>query len=96
MEKAYKVIVSGRVTGIGFRVCAMDFASSIPGLKGYIMNLSRGEVEAFVQGPPEAVGRMIDWLRVGPPGARVDNFEIFEVPADHSAGPFTIKHSWRI
>lgn len=89
-ERAYKVVLSGRVTGIGFRYCAMDYASGLPGLKGYVMNLSNGEVEAFVQGPEESVARMVDWLRVGPSGARVDKFEIFEVPADRSAGPFAI------
>jgi acylphosphatase len=96
LEKAFKVIVSGRVTGIGFRYQALDYASSLPGLKGHVMNLERGKVEALVQGPEDLAGRMIDWLRLGSPGARIDAFEIAEIPPDPSAGPFTIKHSWRI
>ncbi len=94
-EKAFKIIVTGRVTGVGFRCCAVDYATSLPGLKGHVMNLSRNEVEAFVQGPEDVVGQMVDWLRAGPSWSRIDKFEIYEVPADPHAGPFTIKHSWR-
>ncbi len=94
-DAAYKVVVRGRVTGIGFRYSALDVASGLPGLKGHVRNLSRGEVEAVVQGPPELVAKMLDWLRRGPPGARVDGFEMERIQPDPSAGDFTIRETWR-
>ncbi len=95
-EKAYRVVLSGRVTGVGFRYQALEFAASLPDLKGYVMNAGHGRVEALVQGPEDSAGRMLDWLRLGPPNARVDEFEFKEIPPDPSAGPFAVKHSWRI
>ena len=39
-------------------------------------------VEAFVQGEPAAVGRVIAWARRGPPAARVDGVEVHDVALD--------------
>jgi len=94
-ELAFRVVVKGRVTGIGFRYSALDYASSLPGLKGHVRNLSRGEVEAVLQGPPELVERMLAWLRTGPPGARVDSFDLEPLKPDPAVGDFTIRETWR-
>jgi acylphosphatase len=73
------VVIHGRVQGVFFRDSAMCLAREL-GVAGWIHNRDDGAVEAVFEGPADAVDRMIDWARRGPPGARVDNVEIVEEP----------------
>ena len=79
-EIAYQIIIEGRVTGVGFRWAALDYAENCPELKGYIRNLSGNQVEAVIQGPPEQVELMLAWLRHGPRFARVDDVQVKSIP----------------
>ncbi len=81
---AQRFLVSGRVQGVGFRWSALAEAERI-GVAGWVRNLPSGEVEALVAGDDGAVERMADWLRHGPPGARVDG--LASAPADASDAP---------
>jgi acylphosphatase len=69
--EAARFLVSGRVQGVGFRASARHRALEL-GLTGYARNLPDGRVEAFAQGRPEAIEAFAQWLRLGPPMARVD------------------------
>ncbi|MCA1830898.1 MAG: acylphosphatase [Actinobacteria bacterium] len=82
-----RVLVSGRVQGVFFRAAARAQASAA-GVAGSATNLPDGRVEAVFQGPREAVERMIDWCRQGPPAARVDSIDISWEPVDLSASGF--------
>jgi len=62
--------VAGLVQGIFFRSSTREQAQTL-GLSGYARNLPDGRVEVLACGPAVAVGRLKDWLRVGPPSARV-------------------------
>ena len=95
-EIACKVMLKGRVTGVGFRWAALERASQIPGLKGYVCNLGHGEVEVFLQGERIAVDSMLEWLGRGPAWARVDEMNLVDVEPDPSATSFEIKEggSW--
>jgi acylphosphatase len=75
---ARRVVIRGRVQGVGFRESMVDAARAC-GVVGWVRNRSDGSVEAFVQGDAEAVLRMIAWSRAGPPAARVAGLEIAEV-----------------
>ncbi len=90
MEVAYKVIIKGRVTGIGFRYSAMDKASEFKTIKGYIRNASYGEVEAWVQGDKAEVDKMLEWLKVGPRLAKVEEFSFVEEKHDPAMDEFQI------
>ncbi len=59
-----RAIVSGIVQGVGFRYSAVAEAERL-GVAGWVRNRADGSVEAEVEGEPEAVGRMLDWLRRG-------------------------------
>jgi acylphosphatase len=59
------VTVSGTVQGVGYRRAHML------GVTGWVQNLLDGTVEALVQGSPDQVDHMLEWLRRGPPGASV-------------------------
>ena len=51
---AKKIVFSGRVQGVGFRFTALNIASRYE-LKGYVRNISDGDVEMVAQGPAEAI-----------------------------------------
>ena len=67
--------ISGRVQGVGYRyaLCAEAQAN---GISGWVRNCRDGTVEAVLQGNPEAVERILAWVKRGPPGARVTAVEV--------------------
>jgi len=73
------VLVSGVVQGVGFRYYTRKRASEL-GLSGWVRNLADGRVEVWVEGQPAPVEQLLEWLRRGPPGARVGGCEAREVP----------------
>ena len=90
MELAYKILIKGRVTGVGFRYSTLDKCADFPTLKGYVRNLGRGEVEVFLQGGGKDVNEMISWLKIGPPYSRVDEFECVPTKFDQALRDFHI------
>ncbi len=73
--KRVRVLVSGRVQGVFFRVeCARTAEGA--GVRGYARNLDDGRVEAVFEGPDDAVESMTAWCRSGPPHARVHDVQI--------------------
>ena len=70
--------MSGRVQGVFYRASTREQAMRL-GLSGYARNLKDGRVEVLIVGEPVAVGRLIDWLHVGPPVASVDGVVIQEI-----------------
>jgi acylphosphatase len=71
---ARQVRVTGRVQGVFFRGWTSDEARSL-GVTGWVRNCSDGSVEAHLEGAAEDVEELIDIMREGPPGARVDDIE---------------------
>jgi acylphosphatase len=63
--------VSGKVQGVFFRASARNEALRL-GLHGHARNLSDGSVEVIAEGSDEALQELEQWLRKGPPAARVD------------------------
>lgn len=80
---AVRVLVSGRVQGVGFRWSAVDQGARL-GLAGWARNLVDGRVEVYAQGDPEALARLVDWLHRGPPRAEVT--AVVAEPAAPQAG----------
>lgn len=56
------LVVWGRVQGVGFRVAAKHYASSLE-LTGTVSNLEDGNVEIFAQGPREKLEEFITVLK---------------------------------
>ena len=69
------VFVSGLVQGVFFRQNAKRVADSL-GLRGWVRNLRDGRVEAVIEGPEEKVAEMVEWMKRGPPLARVERVEV--------------------
>jgi acylphosphatase len=70
-----RVLVSGRVQGVFYRASTAREARGL-GVSGWVRNLDDGRVEAAIEGEAEAVERLIEWMRRGPPFARVDGVEL--------------------
>jgi acylphosphatase len=70
-------VVRGRVQGVGFRAWTRARAER-DGLEGWVRNRRDGAVEAVLAGAPEAVEQMLDALREGPRGCRVEDVAVEE------------------
>jgi len=85
MEKQVRIVVHGRVHGVGFRAYTEATAAPL-GLTGTVRNRDDGTVEIHARGDEEAVDRLIAWARTGPSMARVDRVEI---EREEAAGEWT-------
>ena len=65
-----QAIVYGRVQGVFFRAFVSRRAMELD-LSGYVRNISGGAVEVQAEGERKQLEKLIDYLKVGPPGARV-------------------------
>lgn len=87
-----RILVSGRVQGVGYRDWAIRHAKSF-GLIGWVRNLRDGRVELFADGEDEALGSLAEALRVGPRLAIVDQVETFPAEPDKRNKGFTKRFS---
>ena len=78
---ARRLLVTGDVQGVGFRAGCRDAAVRF-GVVGTVRNLDDGRVEVVCAGERQAVGRLVDWCREGPPGSQVDGVGAEEVDPD--------------
>jgi acylphosphatase len=72
-------VVSGRVQGVGFRWATRETAHRLS-VVGFARNRPDGSVDVEAEGDEPAVAELLDWLRVGPPSARVDDVRVRDVP----------------
>jgi acylphosphatase len=86
---AKHAIVRGIVQGVAFRWYAKERAREL-GLAGWIRNLPDGRVETSFEGPKAEVDSFVEWLRHGPPAARVDGVEL-EEESPSGAGRFEVR-----
>src|SRR5260370_40038655 len=63
-----RLIISGRVQGVGFRFSAYDEAIALA-VAGFVRNLPGGEVEVIAEGPREVLKMLASWAHRGPPSA---------------------------
>ncbi len=84
-----RIILSGRVQGVGFRYFALESARR-DGVTGTIRNLDDGRIEAVVEGDREAVDRFERAVRRGPAGARVDDVIVQMEPPSGTFHDFRI------
>ena len=66
-----QAVVYGYVQGVFFRAFVADRAREL-GVTGYVRNLPSGTVEVLTEGEREQLERLIGYLKVGPPHARVN------------------------
>jgi acylphosphatase len=84
---ARRLVITGRVQGVGFRESLIAVALDEQ-VRGWVRNLHEGSVEAFVQGEPDAVLRIIEWCHRGPSLARVTRVDVAPAEVDAGQGVF--------
>jgi acylphosphatase len=84
MDVIFRVVIRGRVQGVGFRAWTEAMAAE-QGVEGWVRNCRDGSVEALFSGAEEVVLAMIELCRSGPPGARVEAIDQRDGAADELA-----------
>jgi acylphosphatase len=79
-----QVVATGLVQGVWFRHACREAARE-EGLGGWVRNRADGAVEAELEGPPDAVDRLVAWFRTGPPQAQVESVDVTSVPTTGDA-----------
>lgn len=74
-----RLLVAGRVQGVGFRYFTRAAALEL-GLAGWVRNLHDGRVEVLAQGPARSLDDLAERLRQGP--GRVERLEVSEHVAE--------------
>lgn len=85
-HRSVEIVVRGRVQGVGYRAWTKGVAEA-RGLSGTVRNRQDGSVEARLAGPEDAVATMIEACRRGPPGARVQDLAVHDLPSPEAPQP---------
>ncbi|GLJ63099.1 acylphosphatase [Microbacterium barkeri] len=86
-----RVVVEGVVQGVGFRWSTARQAERRD-VVGWVRNAGADRVEAELEGGSDAVDAVVDWMRQGPTGSRVDDIAIEEI-APTGATAFELRPS---
>ncbi|MCG6185950.1 acylphosphatase [Maribellus maritimus] len=89
--KEYEIKVSGRVQGVWFRKFTEEKAKET-GIKGWVKNLPDGNVLVIAQAEKTDLDTFIDYLKIGPPMARVDKIFTSENNVLSDFDNFSIKY----
>lgn len=76
-----RLVIHGRVQGVGYRAAFAAEAERL-GLVGWVRNRLDGTVEALVAGEAQAVEAITAWAWNGPPLARVEAVDTFDLNAE--------------
>ncbi len=69
------VFIGGRVQGVFFRANTLRKAEEL-GINGWVRNLEDGRVEVVAEGSDDKIKKFTEFLKRGPPSAKVTKFEI--------------------
>jgi len=70
MDVSVRVVIRGRVQGVGYRAWT-EYEARERGIAGWVRNRRDGSVEALFAGTQDDVHAMIEACRKGPPSARI-------------------------
>jgi acylphosphatase len=90
MGIARRYLVRGRVQGVGFRYFTQA-AAVRAGLSGWVRNNPDGTVEIAATGEVDALERLEQQIRHGPPGARVDQVAVSDDTVSATDAHFAIR-----
>ncbi len=91
--RCYKLVVYGRVQGVGFRYYIYNFIHEhlLP-VEGYVRNLPQGEVEVVIQGDPHDLKLIEDACYEGPRTGKVEHVEKMEIHYTEDFESFSIRY----
>jgi acylphosphatase len=85
MTKRKRIVVHGRVQGVGFRAYTQDTAARLR-LTGYVMNRPDRTVEIVAEGESDALDKLVAWCHHGPSMAHVERVTVED---ERSTGEWT-------
>jgi acylphosphatase len=88
--RSVRVVVRGRVQGVGFRFFAQREASALR-VRGWVRNCVDGSVEAQLEGEAAAIDALVARLRRGPSHAAVSALELCDSEAERALDAFEIR-----
>ena len=90
--KTYRLIIKGKVKGVGFRHWFSNLAISL-GLSGYVQNQNnRDEVEAIIQGDMENILNIAEKSKTGPELALVEGVIPNKIISNATYSGFIVKY----
>jgi acylphosphatase len=88
--KTYKVILSGRVQGVGFRFYVESIAGKYD-VKGYVRNTINGKVEVVCQGE-DGIYHFREEIKKGPSFSVVADVKVEEFESSRKYSTFEIRY----
>jgi acylphosphatase len=85
MTVAKRLLVHGRVQGVGFRFATCIEAKRV-GVNGWVRNRHDGTVEIHVEGLQDQVDELTDWASHGPTAAHVTRLDITPTSPENVVG----------
>lgn len=86
-----RVLISGRVQGVFFRMETKRFADQL-GVTGWVQNKADGNVEAVFEGEESLVNQAVSWCKKGPPRSNVTDINIFREKYTGEFTSFNVVH----
>jgi acylphosphatase len=85
------VTIKGIVQGVNYRYYTMEKALQ-HNVTGWMRNLANGDVEGCFEGEEGDVTALVDWCRIGPSRARVDEVVVESEPFKGEFTEFRVRH----
>lgn len=95
MSVRKNILVKGFVQEVSYRKQTARVARHL-GVRGWVRNLSDGNVEASFEGEEAAVNALIAWCAFGPVKGRVDEVRILESTGNGGYADFTIREDRQV
>lgn len=89
-SRSKKIIVHGRVQGVGFRYFVQNVGNRL-GLVGDVRNCPDSTVEIVVEGNEKKIAEFIRQVEKGPSLARVERVDVVDIPSQNNHGSFLIE-----
>ena len=90
MQNRVRLLISGRVQGVYFRVFTRKKALQL-GVNGYTRNLADEQVEIVAEAEEDILEKFIQWCHKGPITARVDQVVVASLETDETFPRFEIR-----
>ncbi len=74
---------------VGYRAFVQRHAAAL-GVRGQVWNRPDGSVECLMEGPRDAVERLVELMREGPYHAQVESLEVHPEPATTPLPPVMV------
>lgn len=91
-DQAARVIIGGRVQGVGFRYFVYKNARR-NGLTGWVRNLKDGNVEAHFEGSEDDIQKVLELCKKGPAGSLVKEFTVSRSDPEGSWSDFDFRYA---